>query len=133
MAKYVYSPLEASHIRLIKVAIDEQDELHASIEHANLDPEDPITYSTLSYVWGDTSSTVQMPCNGKRIKITTTLHDALRQVSKFNPNKLLWVDQICINQEDLPERSEQVKLMNTIYESIHAQYPMYTIFLCSSV
>ncbi|KAF7544004.1 hypothetical protein G7Z17_g10296 [Cylindrodendrum hubeiense] len=117
MTDYVYSPLEASHIRLIKVAFNDQDELDASIEHTNLDPEDPITYSTLSYVWGDTSNTVQLSCDdGKTIKITTTLHDALRQVAKFNPNKLLWVDQICINQNDLHERSEQVKLMNTIYE-----------------
>ncbi|KPM44798.1 hypothetical protein AK830_g1717 [Neonectria ditissima] len=53
MGSYVYSPLEASHIRLIKIAINEQDELHASIEHTKLDPEDPVTYSTLSYVWGD--------------------------------------------------------------------------------
>ncbi|KAK7398358.1 hypothetical protein QQX98_012252 [Neonectria punicea] len=94
------------------------------MEHTRLDPEDPVTYSTLSYVWGDTSHTVQLPCNGKKLKITKTIHDALRQVSKFNPNKLLWVDQICINQEHLPERSEQVKLMNTIYESMHSQCPM---------
>ncbi|KAH6990329.1 heterokaryon incompatibility protein-domain-containing protein [Ilyonectria destructans] len=116
MADYDYSPLAASHIRLIRVTIDSQDELQTSIEHTNLDPEDPITYSTLSYVWGDTSNTVQLPCDGKTIKVTTTLIEALRQVAKFNPNKLLWVDQICINQHDLPERSEQVKLMNTIYE-----------------
>ncbi|KAH7160082.1 heterokaryon incompatibility protein-domain-containing protein [Dactylonectria estremocensis] len=117
MANYDYLPLKSSQIRLIKIDINDDDELLASIEHADLDPEDPITYSTLSYVWGDACQKVHLPCDGKAfISITTTLHEALRQVAKFNPNKLLWVDQICINQSDIPERSEQVKLMNTIYE-----------------
>lgn len=126
MTDYDYSPLAPSHIRLMKVTIDSQDELQTSIEHTSLNPEDPIAYSTLSYVWGDTSNTVQLPCDGKTISITTTLNEALRQVAKFNPNKLLWVDQICINQHNLPERSEQVKLMNTIYESMLARYPSCT-------
>ncbi|KAH6880154.1 heterokaryon incompatibility protein-domain-containing protein [Thelonectria olida] len=115
MANYLYAPLKESHIRLIKVELNGQDKLQASIEHAELDEEDPIPYSALSYVWGDANDTVQLSCNGKNLKITSSLHKCLRQVSEFNPNKLLWVDQICINQDDLSERSEQVKMMNTIY------------------
>ncbi|KAH7144080.1 hypothetical protein EDB81DRAFT_843180 [Dactylonectria macrodidyma] len=90
MADYDYSPLEPSQIRLIKIDINDGDETHASIEQADLDPEDPITYSTLSYVWGDASQIIQLPCDGKVTNITTTLHEALWQVAKFNPHKLLW-------------------------------------------
>ena len=33
----------------------------------------------------------------------------------MRPNTFLWVDAICINQNDLEERSSQVALMGTIY------------------
>jgi hypothetical protein len=32
-----------------------------------------------------------------------------------NPTRILWIDAICINQESLAKRSNQVALMSTIY------------------
>jgi hypothetical protein len=98
------------------VSITEDDELCASIKHVPFDKEDPIAYSALSYVWGTGGFTVPMRCNGALLHITPTLEEALRQVTKLGYQEPLWVDQICINQHDFQERSQEVKMMNSIFK-----------------
>lgn len=71
----------------------------------------------LSYCWGDPHITDEIILNGRRKQATTNLIAALRQ---FRANSgpqptLLWVDAICINQEDVKERSEQVIYMGMLY------------------
>ena len=117
MEPFTYSPLDASHIRLVRVDVSEDQPLSATIEHYHLDPADPVTYTAVSYVWGDPESTVSMKCNGKDLPITITLNEALREVVKYSTNPLLWIDQICINQKDNKERSAQVQIMTTIFQS----------------
>ena len=70
-------------------------------------------------------------CRGKIILITQSLRDALKrmrnlaepryaayfaqQMGRTLQTEFLWADGICINQNDLKERAEQVKLMAEIY------------------
>ncbi|EFW98780.1 heterokaryon incompatibility protein [Grosmannia clavigera kw1407] len=42
---------------------------------------------------------------------------ALQQLRMADRARVLWVDAVCINQQDIPERGEQVKLMAEIYHS----------------
>ncbi|KAM0418964.1 hypothetical protein ACHAPT_012122 [Fusarium lateritium] len=117
MASYTYKPVAASQIRLVTVTQAARDgSLEASIEHVELDPEDPIKYTALSYCWGNPGSRVKVPCDGEVLNITTSLYEALAEVIKFSPNKALWIDQVCINQEDMEEKSEQVSKMNMVYD-----------------
>lgn len=51
------------------------------------------------------------------LAITDTLHDALIYLRYPNTERILWVDQICIDQSNETERSAQVKLMQEIYSS----------------
>jgi hypothetical protein len=116
MEQFTYAPLASGHIRLLSLSISEDDELLASITHVPFDKDDPVTYSALSYVWGTAGFTVPMKCDGAVLHITPTLDEALRQVVKLGDQDALWVDQICINQKDYQERSEQVKMMNPIFK-----------------
>lgn len=76
----------------------------------------PETFDALSYVWGDPSvKEGSMICNHHQIDITFNLWSALQQLWRNWPDKKLWVDAICINQEDIPERNHQVMVMGTIY------------------
>ncbi|KAI1812063.1 hypothetical protein GGS20DRAFT_559605 [Poronia punctata] len=46
---------------------------------------------------------------GEKFKITENLSDALRQLSSFvaeEQDLLLWVDAVCINQQDVRERGK---------------------------
>ena len=75
-----------------------------------------IWYTALSYVWGDPAVTKLITCNGKSLSITENLSLALRHVRRTDVAVMLWIDQICINQQDLQEKSQQVILMSRIYQ-----------------
>ncbi|KAF7889944.1 uncharacterized protein EAF02_002359 [Botrytis sinoallii] len=74
-----------------------------------------VKYEALSYAWGD------LPAN-KTIKIDKTdyyvrdnLFAALEALRLRSRRRYLWVDAVCINQEDFDERNAQVALMSQIY------------------
>lgn len=54
------------------------------------------------------------------MKITRNLDDALRKLRLKKESRYLWVDAICINQEDVHERGHQVRLMRAIYKNAKA-------------
>lgn len=117
MTSYTYKPVTTSQIRLVTVTQPVQDgPLEASLEHVELNPEDPIKYTALSYCWGDPSNLVELPCDGGVLRVTPSLYEALGEIIKFSPHKALWIDQICINQDNLEEKAEQVSKMNMIYD-----------------
>jgi hypothetical protein len=79
----------------------------------------PPHYTALSYTWGDPNVTQMILLNGKDHEATTNLDAALRQVRRQlqdNQKIRLWVDALCINQEDIDERSEQVLRIKYIYK-----------------
>ena len=100
-------------IRLLKIT-NTQD-LNIEIQEFRLKEAGLPLYAALSYVWGDGIDRTTIQCNGKTLGITRTLDEALRHVAPHNTLDWLWVDQICINQNDLEERAAQVKHMSMIY------------------
>ncbi|PHH89676.1 hypothetical protein CDD83_5529 [Cordyceps sp. RAO-2017] len=58
-------------------------------------------------------------CNGGWLLINENLYDFLLQLRQWpdRVSRQLWVDAICINQDDLAEKSAQVRLMGQIYRS----------------
>ncbi|ORY14571.1 heterokaryon incompatibility, partial [Clohesyomyces aquaticus] len=73
-------------------------------------------YEAVSYKWGNSELPSHIICEGKKLSITRNCKAALEQFSSVK-NRLLWVDSICINQNDVQERNEQVSLMAIIYSS----------------
>ena len=121
-------PLKTStSIRLIDLKPGEQDSgIMLSIDTYNLI--DPPQYAALSYTWGDPSVhpyVAERPSrtvwiDTKPFLVTPNLYDALNHWRGWKlvigtTNTLLWVDAICINQDDLIERNHQVGLMSQIY------------------
>jgi len=73
-------------------------------------------YLCLSYCWGEAKiRDAAILCDGYRFSVTRNLLMALQNVRKPTTNVLIWVDQICINQEDLQERGHQVSIMKQIF------------------
>jgi hypothetical protein len=117
MNTYDYSPLEKSQVRLFQFSLTAQGELKAIVDHVHLYPEAKIVYNGLSHAWGSSESMTTLICDGRQLPITTDLAEALSEIVKSHPNEPLWIDQISINQENIAEKSEQVKMMNLIFES----------------
>jgi hypothetical protein len=74
-------------------------------------------YTSLSYVWGRADNPKQVVVNGTVVEITTNLEEALRYLQQEFEPVVLWADALCINQNDKPEKSQQVQLMRHIYEN----------------
>lgn len=72
-------------------------------------------YDALSYVWGTQADKLQINCNGQMIDVTRNLHSALVQLRNEHGEHVIWIDQLCINQDDAEERSREVAIMGQIY------------------
>lgn len=79
-------------------------------------------YEALSYTWGDPSDRhdlYQEPggpdASMTSVRIGGGLYEALMQLRDAAKSRTLWADAVCIDQENLPERGEQVKIMRKIY------------------
>lgn len=92
--------------------------------HINLTVEDfafGVQYEALSYTWandaGDSrkSYSVYYGEGWEVIRVTENCANALRRLRYRNKTRTLWVDAICINQEDVDERSHQVEMMADIF------------------
>ncbi|KAF2035905.1 HET-domain-containing protein, partial [Setomelanomma holmii] len=114
----IYRPLSLGH-RQIRTAYitkgSHHDTLKADLLLTSLNAHSP--YEALSYVWGRDRSVGNLTLNGHSIEITLNLQDALVQLRLPTKDRLIWIDAICINQEDPKERSQQVQLMREIYSN----------------
>ncbi|KAF1967161.1 HET-domain-containing protein [Bimuria novae-zelandiae CBS 107.79] len=72
-------------------------------------------YEALSYTWGDPAIIEEIICNGHKKHVTANLQVALRNLRFKDRPRILWVDALCINQDDLDERQSQVVMMDSIY------------------
>ena len=80
--------------------------------------DDP-AYVALSYVWGDSKDTTPIECNGHEFLVTKNLKNVLDHLYASCRKIVIWVDALCINQNDLKERSQQVQMMRHIFEKAH--------------
>ncbi|KAM6529764.1 hypothetical protein FALCPG4_007892 [Fusarium falciforme] len=140
-SRYTYSSLAGkNHIRLLLLcpASTPEAPLRGYLLPTHVDGKNP-SYAALSYCWNECiySSPVDgEPCifledlpslrkryhhertlPAKPLSLTLNLVNALRAIRDDVSRIPIWVDQICINQADIDERSSQVALMDRIYKN----------------
>jgi hypothetical protein len=91
------------------------DKIRCELHTTSLDTQP--TYEALSYVWGNPEITSQILLDSINFKVTENLAAALRRLRKQTEKRVIWIDAICINQQDECEKTAQVKMMGTIYEN----------------
>ncbi|KAJ2907377.1 hypothetical protein MKZ38_003234 [Zalerion maritima] len=77
-------------------------------------------YSALSYPWdGDTPdlTNAQIMCNSRHVAVKGNLYMALVRLRRQAVPVILWVDALCINQQDIAEKSNQVRRMSQIFQN----------------
>ncbi|KAK4890721.1 hypothetical protein LTR27_010648 [Elasticomyces elasticus] len=76
------------------------------------------TYTALSYMWGPPEPSRTILLDGQPFSIRLNLWQCLQVLRKrASPEACYWIDQLCIDQERLVERAEQVQRMDQIYSS----------------
>ncbi|KAL8303409.1 hypothetical protein RB594_008411 [Gaeumannomyces avenae] len=133
--EYCYSPLSHGSIRLLRLMPHKNKEapircqlfeypLQESGQGVHL-------YEALSYVWGSEenkqpiyvqlndksggSSATPSTGNDYYLLITANLHEALSYLRDRVLERVIWIDAICINQENNDEKRQQVQSMAKIY------------------
>jgi hypothetical protein len=124
MTGYEYKPLDPSRreFRLLHI-LPENDPtperassaapVRCTVTHASLD--NAPDYNALSYTWGDASIKVPILVDGIELRATLNLEVGLRHLRRKDEIVTLWVDSLCINQTNIPEKNVQLKQMRDIY------------------
>ncbi|KAH7051086.1 heterokaryon incompatibility protein-domain-containing protein, partial [Macrophomina phaseolina] len=97
------------------------DQLKYEIIHTSL--EQFPSYEAVSYAWGGGGGGVggssrdhKIPLRrGITMQVTESVEMLLRFVSPISSTGYLWIDQLCINQDNQMERGHQVSIMRNIY------------------
>jgi hypothetical protein len=109
-----YSPLEGhGTIRLLTLDSVYDSTISCSLTTASLD--DRPRYKALSYTWGTPMAIHTIYVNGFPSQITENLYRFLLIAGMCEPDSL-WIDQICINQQNVAEKNHQVSMMGKIYQ-----------------
>lgn len=128
---YRYTRLEPRTIRLLKVAsaVFRADPVVCEVIVCPIDHAPK--YAALSYCWGNGSNDhkILLIPDGKVFMARRSLHAALkrfRAASDSSPlhgrEEYIWADAICINQDDIDEKTEQLLMMHEIYSGAEAVY-----------
>lgn len=116
---YQYKPLKQGGEETVRVfvlfpAASRGDPLVCHLIERALDK---FCHEALSYVWGGSNHKRPIYCadhgqnQGGRLEITQNLDEALRAIRTKRSVRSIWVDALCINQQDADERIRQIPLM----------------------
>lgn len=116
-----FSQLGKNEIRLLHLHHSSRSDIHFRLEQyeIRLAPK----FCALSYCWGKSTRIERVFCEDQHgrsyLPVTTGLYTILSTIKdyKLSEGLPLWIDQICINQDDNSERAHQVKLMSDIYST----------------
>ncbi|KAL5617887.1 hypothetical protein FOVSG1_000109 [Fusarium oxysporum f. sp. vasinfectum] len=108
--------LQDDQIRLLRLRAN------SSLSFRRVSLSDPVRphFVALSYVWGDLSDTLPLDVSGHVIHATKNLHHVLDCLLASRFDELLWIDALCVDQQNPQERAAQVAMMGDIYS--HARY-----------
>ena len=106
------------HVMTLYPASGLDDTIQGDLEIAPLD--NSSNYAALSYSWGmdkdgDVTLSRLISMSGKTLAITQNLFEGLRRIRDQVVSKRIWIDAVCINQDDIAERSAQVAQMAEVY------------------
>ena len=113
MADYPRLPDPLSNIRLLHIKKGTWNRISYNMESVPLAANPK--YDALSYNWGDGRKKQTISVNGRKMSITQNLNLALKAIASSGESRTLWIDQICIDQNNLEEKAGQIPLMGSIY------------------
>ncbi|KAK8157784.1 heterokaryon incompatibility protein-domain-containing protein [Phyllosticta citrichinensis] len=114
---YRYRPLRSTATtRLVLIQPAGSTTAGIAIELIEAFPKGSTKYDALSYTWGDNKLEKSVMCKGRRLFLTSNLHQALKRFRHPTETVTMWIDQLCIDQDNILERNRQVSFMGRIFK-----------------
>lgn len=114
----IYRPLPTDQkaFRLLTLKPGKRNDLiRCTLHHSRLDVDPLPVYETISYCWGDASVRDVIKVGKRLVSVPASSAAALRRVRLQHSSRIVWIDAVCINQEDFFECSSQVLLMRDVF------------------
>lgn len=109
--------LADGQIRLLELKLERQHDIVGCLRTVR--HESAPAYYALSYVCGNGPHDYEVSVNNALVKVKPNLYIALRRLqSYFRPAVrpvLIWIDAICIDQDNVDEKAKQIRSMHEIF------------------
>ncbi|KAI0549914.1 heterokaryon incompatibility protein-domain-containing protein [Xylaria curta] len=115
MFEYQRLDLRGSGFRLVRLQKGDGVMIECELIHTTLD-DNVIPYEAVSYTWGALKRERHVYVKGEILPVTSNLWQVLYDLRRPDIDRYLWVDGVCINQDDNIERGHQVQQMKDIYQ-----------------
>lgn len=136
-SRFKYKPLSGERsIRLAHLTKNDKARHGFRIQLSETHLDENLVFQALSYTWGlpyhvditdlerpnlASGETFTVECDdGEEVTITENLYYALKQLTSSAGGEAImpiWIDALCINQDDDAEKSSQVNMMSDIYST----------------
>lgn len=100
----------------------EKSLLRGNLRLLDLDSRSHLYFSALTYVWGKLEGGHHISCEGHSIPLTVNAHSALMHLRRKLGSFTIWIDAVCIDQENQQEKETQISLMGDVYTQADAVY-----------
>lgn len=108
--------LSGSRIRILLLESGQRrDPVRCHLKTIDLSQPGSWSYDALSYTWGSPTLTRKVFVNGAPLSVRENLWRFLIERRHLKRHSCLWIDAICINQQNNQERTDQVSKMGEIY------------------
>lgn len=128
-----YESLKDKEIRLLRFKWEETPSGPFELQLQHREIHAAPFYIALSYVWGDPNKTKPIRIDSREVSVTENLFNALLHIYELlttfeeafyrdSGNDIavfFWIDAICINQQDMDEKSRQISMMQEIYSTAY--------------
>ena len=117
---YTYESLPPGHIRLLQVISLRRSRIRCELRAFEINTEEK--WHALSYVWGDETPECEIFLNKRRHLIRPNLLAALKAIHRNKGFMWIWMDAICIDQDNPAEKSEHIPRMDEIFSQAECVY-----------
>lgn len=113
----IYLPLKPNEIRLIELRSRGPGQAVEAALHV-FQLEGCPSYAAVSYTWGDPKRCKPIIVDGEATEVRENIWSFLSSLQTSSPieERYLWIDTLCIDQNNVLERNHQVKKMKAIYQ-----------------
>ncbi|KIW00005.1 uncharacterized protein PV09_08359 [Verruconis gallopava] len=116
-SQYIFSPLERNDsIRILVIHPGPwESPISCHLREWHPSHSQSTAYEAISYVWGDGQPSKPIYLDGHVLLVRDNLYTILRYMRNVDAQRTIWVDTLCIDQDNIEERNAQVKDMPNIY------------------
>lgn len=113
-----HQTLARDHIRLLTIHEPKNEPFELSLKHYPYNA--ALEYDALSYAWNPSDETngptqVHVQCNANSFELSSNLNEAIKSLATLKVSRPIWIDYLCIDQENIEEKEWQLPLMGQCY------------------